>query len=36
MTAKPVHEPIKDAAAQAISTNPFADMEDDLPWEVKP
>ena len=36
MTAKPVHDPIKDAAAQALSTNPFADMEDDLPWEAKP
>lgn len=36
MTAKPVHDPIKEAAAQALSTNPFADMEDDLPWEVKP
>lgn len=36
MTGKPVSDPIKDAAAQALSTNPFADMEDDLPWEVKP
>jgi hypothetical protein len=35
MTGKPVSDPIKDAA-QALSTNPFADMEDDLPWEVKP
>jgi hypothetical protein len=36
MSGKPVSDPIKDAAAQALSTNPFADMEDDLPWEVKP
>ncbi len=35
MTDKPVSDPIKDAAKVA-STNPFADMEDDLPWEVKP
>lgn len=35
MTGKPVSDPIKDVA-QALSTNPFADMEDDLPWEVKP
>ena len=36
MSGKPVSDPIKDTTAQALSTNPFADMEDDLPWEVKP
>ncbi|MFZ2738062.1 MAG: DUF6511 domain-containing protein [Burkholderiaceae bacterium] len=32
---KPVIDPIREAE-QPLVENPFADMEDDLPWEVKP
>lgn len=35
MSQKPVHDPFKDAVNQAVEPNPFADMENDLPWEVK-
>lgn len=31
----PVNDPIRDALVPLVE-NPFADMEDDLPWETKP
>lgn len=33
--ATPVNDPIRESAP-AVAANPFADMEDDLPWEIKP
>ncbi len=36
MTERPVNDPIRDAAVKPAVPNPFADMKDDLPWEVKP
>lgn len=33
--ATPVNDPIRESAP-ALAANPFADMEDDLPWETKP
>jgi hypothetical protein len=31
----PVSDPLRDALVPLVE-NPFADMEDDLPWETKP